>query len=330
MFCGLILSLALSFALSAQSRSVTVLLQDSSSGEPLGYATVSLTKAGASSAFKYALTSDQGKAVLEKVAAGTYTFKAELLGYKTFTKEITVKDDLNLGTIKVDPDKQVLNAASVSATGNPIVIKKDTVEYNASSFKTTDNDVLEDLLKKLPGVEVSEDGSVTANGQTISKITIDGKTFFLDDPQLASKNIPAKIVDKVKVVQKKSDQAQFTGIDDGQEETVIDLSIQKGMMNGLFGNVMAGGGHDWLEKSSSELADNGDWRYQGAAFVGRFTEKSQISVILNANNSYVNVGIPEGNYERVAHDGRIDLNGMGWVCGNTVSVAPRSATILHR
>lgn len=282
MLCGLILSLALSFALSAQSRSVTVLLQDSSSGEPLGYATVSLTKAGASSAFKYALTSDKGKAVLEKVAAGTYTFKAELLGYKTFTKEITVKDDLNLGTIKVDPDKQVLSAASVSATGNPIVIKKDTVEYNASSFKTTDNDVLEDLLKKLPGVEVSEDGSVTANGQTISKITIDGKTFFLDDPQLASKNIPAKIVDKVKVVQKKSDQAQFTGIDDGQEETVIDLSIQKGMMNGVFGNVMAGAGHDWPQNTSY---GDGDWRYQGAAFAGRFTDKSQLSLILNGNNT---------------------------------------------
>lgn len=282
MLCGLILSLALSFALSAQSRSVTVLLQDSSSGEPLGYATVSLTKAGASSAYKYALTTDKGKAVLEKVAAGTYVFKAELLGYKTFTKEITVKDDLNLGTIKVDPDKQVLDAASVSATGNPIVIKKDTVEYNASSFKTTDNDVLEDLLKKLPGVEVSEDGSVTANGQTISKITIDGKTFFLDDPQLASKNIPAKIVDKVKVVQKKSEQAQFTGIDDGQEETVIDLSIQKGMMNGVFGNVMAGAGHDWPQNSSY---GDGDWRYQGAAFAGRFTDKSQLSLILNGNNT---------------------------------------------
>ncbi len=282
MLCGLILSLALSFALSAQSRSVTVLLQDSSSGEPLGYATVSLTKAGASSAYKYALTSDKGKAVLEKVAAGTYMFKAELLGYKTFTKEITVKDDLNMGTVKVDPDKQVLDAASVSATGNPIVIKKDTVEYNASSFKTTDNDVLEDLLKKLPGVEVSEDGSVTANGQTISKITIDGKTFFLDDPQLASKNIPAKIVDKVKVVQKKSDQAQFTGIDDGQEETVIDLSIQKGMMNGIFGNVMAGAGHDWPQNTSY---GDGDWRYQGAAFAGRFTDKSQLSLILNGNNT---------------------------------------------
>ena len=146
--------------------------------------------------------------------------------------------------------------------------------------------MLEDLLKKLPGVEVGEDGSVTSNGQTISKITIDGKTFFLDDPSLASKNIPAKIVEKVKVVQKKSEQAQFTGIDDGQEETVIDLSIQKGMMNGLFGNVMAGGGHDWPENTSSDLVDNnGDWRYQGAMFMGKFTEKSQLSIILNGNNT---------------------------------------------
>lgn len=232
--------LAISFAATAQTRTITVVLQDSSTGEAVGYATVSLAKQGSTSAFKYALSDDKGKATIEKVPAGSYVFKAELLGYKTFSKEITLKESLNLGVIKMDPDKQVLDAASVSATGNPIVIKKDTIEYNATSFKTTDNDMLEDLLKKLPGVEVGSDGSVTANGQTISKITIDGKTFFLDDPQLASKNIPAKIVDKVKVVQKKSDQAQFTGIDDGQEETVIDLSIQKGMMNGVFGNVMAG------------------------------------------------------------------------------------------
>lgn len=274
--------LAISFTASAQSQTVTVVLQDASTGEPVGYATVSLTKAGATSASKYMLTDDKGKAVIEKVPAGAYTLKAELLGYKNFSKEITVKESIDLGTIKMEPDKQVLDAASVSAAGNPIVIKKDTIEYNASSFKTTDNDMLEDLLKKLPGVEVGTDGSVTANGQTISKITIDGKTFFLDDPQLASKNIPAKIVDKVKVVQKKSEQAQFTGIDDGQEETVIDLSIQKGMMNGMFGNVMAGGGHDWPENTSN---GDGDWRYQGAAFVGRFTEKSQLSIILNGNNT---------------------------------------------
>lgn len=283
MFCGLVTMLAFSFAVAAQTtRSVTVVLQDSSSGEPVGYATVSLTKAGANTASKYALTDDKGKAVLDKVAAGSYTVKAELLGYKNYSAEITVKNSVDLGIVKMEPDRRVLNAASVTAAGNPIIIKKDTIEYTATSFKTTDNDMLEDLLKKLPGVEVGSDGSVTANGQTISKITIDGKTFFLDDPQLASKNIPAKIIDKVKVVQKKSEQAQFTGIDDGQEETVIDLSIQKGMMNGLFGNVQIGGGHDWPENTTN---GNGDWRYQGAGFIGRFTEKSQLSIILNGNNT---------------------------------------------
>ena len=141
--------------------------------------------------------------------------------------------------------------------------------------------MLEELLKKLPGVEVESDGTITANGETIKKITIDGKTFFLDDPQLASKNIPAKLIEKVKVVEKKSDQAMFTGIDDGEQETVIDLSMKPGMMQGWFGNVMAGGGHDIPGAGS----DMNDWRYQGAAMVGRFTDKSQISVILNGNNT---------------------------------------------
>ena len=114
--------------------------------------------------------------------------------------------------------------------------------------------MLEELLKKLPGVEVEADGSITANGETITKITIDGKTFFLDDPQLASKNIPAKLVEKVKVVEKKSDQALFTGIDDGEEETVIDLSLKPGMMEGWFGNLMAGGGHD-VPGAGSDMND---------------------------------------------------------------------------
>ncbi len=135
MLCGLIAMLAISFAATAQTRTITVVLQDSSTGEAVGYATVSLAKQGSTSAFKYALSDDKGKATIEKVPAGSYVFKAELLGYKTFSKEITLKESLNLGVIKMDPDKQVLDAASVSATGNPIVIKKDTIEYNATSFK---------------------------------------------------------------------------------------------------------------------------------------------------------------------------------------------------
>ncbi len=278
---------AVSLAFAQSSGTLTLVLTDSSNGDAVGFATVSLTKQGASKAYKYVLSDANGKAVIEKVASGKYTVKAELMGYKPLTQQIEMKGNKDLGTLKMDPDRQVLDAASVSATGNPIVIKKDTIEYNASSFKTTDNDMLEDLLKKLPGVEVSEDGTVTANGQTISKITIDGKTFFLDDPQLASKNIPAKIIDKVKVVDKKSEQAEFTGIDDGNNETVLDLSIQKGMMNGLFGNVMAGAGHDVRKAAAGSTLStgDGDWRYQGAGFLGRFTDKNQLSVIVNGNNT---------------------------------------------
>ena len=148
--------------------------------------------------------------------------------------------------------------------------------------------MLEDLLKKLPGVEVNSDGSITANGETITKITIDGKTFFLDDPQLASKNLPAKMIEKVKVVERKSEQAQFTGIDDGQEEFIIDLSIYKGMMDGWFGNLTAGAGHDAPDKGyyneEHKFADEG-WRYQGGAIVGNFKDHSQLTLILNANNT---------------------------------------------
>lgn len=270
---------------SVQSRTpgaVTLVLKDAGSGEAVGFATVSLTVKGEEKPKYYVLSDDSGVASFAKVSRGTYILKAEIMGYKNVVREITMdRSALNLGEVKMEEDVTVLEAANVTATGNPIIVKKDTIEYNASSFKTSDNDMLEELLKKLPGVEVSEDGSITANGQTINKITIDGKTFFLDDPSLASKNIPAKIIEKVKVVEKKSDQAMFTGIDDGNEETVIDLSIRPGMMQGWFGNIMAGGGHD----VPSPTNDMNDWRYQGAAMIGRFTDKSQLSIILNGNNT---------------------------------------------
>ncbi len=270
------------------SFTVKAKLTDEKTGEPVGFATASLTVKGEKDPAKYVLSDSEGNVNLQKVRKGTYVFKAELMGYKPFTKEITVEKELNLGVLAMAEDAEVLDAANVSAVGNPILVKKDTIEYNAASFKTSDNDMLEDLLKKLPGVEVNSDGTITANGETINKITIDGKTFFLDDPQLASKNLPAKIVEKVKVVERKSEQARFTGIDDGNEETIIDLSIYKGMMNGWFGNLSAGGGHDvpdqgYYGNGKSALKDG--WRYQGAGMVGNFKESSQISLIVNANNT---------------------------------------------
>ena len=278
---AIVATLLFAITLSAQNVNVKVTLQDATTGEPVAFATVSLTPEKGQP--KYTLSDAKGQVTLEKVKPGKYTMKAELLGYVAKEQSVTVANqELNLGIVKLEQDNQMLDAAAVTATGNPIIIKKDTVEYNASSFKISDDNMLVDLLKKLPGIEVSDDGSITSNGETISKITIAGKTFFLDDPQLATQNIPAKLVEKVKVIKKKSEQAEFTGIDDGNDETVIDLSIQKGMMNGLFGNLTAGGGHD-VPSSQNTLMN--DFRWQGGGMLGKFTEKDQISLILNANNT---------------------------------------------
>lgn len=292
-------------------------LTDSKTSEPVAFATASVTVKGEKSPLKYTLTDDQGNATIVKLKKGTYVVRAELMGYKTFTKEVLLEKNLDLGVIKMEEDAEVLDAAKITDIGNPIVIKKDTVEYTASSFKTSDNDMLEQLLKKLPGIEIGSDGSITANGETIKKITIDGKTFFLDDPQLASKNIPAKIVEKVKLVEKKSDQAMFTGIDDGEEETIIDLKLRPGMAQGWFGNIMGGGGHDVPGKNS----DMNDWRYQGAAMVGRFTDKSQISIILNGNNTN-NRGFNDiaGGMMQGMRGGRgMGRGGGGWGGNNGIS-----------
>jgi len=284
-----IAGLLISIGASAQSSSkITLTLKDKTTGDPVGFATVSLIENGKKNTYKYALTDAEGKANIEKVKHGTFTIKAELLGYKTYEQEIKVEKDLALGDILMDIDAEALDAASVSDVGNPIVIKKDTIEYNASSFKTTENDVLEDLLKKLPGVEIDDNGSISVNGKTIDKITVEGKTFFMNDPTIASKNLPAKAIKKIKVIRKKSEQAEFTGIDDGTEENVLDVSVQNGAMNGLFGNLTAGLGHDVPQEGyydDETTWKNDGWRFTDNLFAGRFsTDGTQIAVIGNANN----------------------------------------------
>ena len=281
---------AVAFAAYAQGGvSVSMVLSDSSNGEPVGFATVSLTDTTTAKTYKFSMSAADGKVYILGVRNGVFLLKAEMMGYKTYSNIVKVSGkSVDLGTVRLEPDIQLLEAARVTAVGNQMIVKKDTVEYTASLFKTSDNDMLEELLKKLPGVEVDSDGTITANGETITKVMIDGKEFFLDDPQLATKNIPAKIIEKVKVVEKKSDQAEFTGIDDGDEETVIDLSIKPGMMDGWFGNAMAGGGHDIRQKgyySAENPWYKDGWRYQGAMMAGRFGKKSQLSIILNANNT---------------------------------------------
>ena len=279
---SLLIALLSAWGLSAQQKgnsSLKVRLTDSVSHEPVSYATVYVSKDGTTEKAYYAMTDGDGRGEIANIPAGKYVFVAELMGYYRITHKVELKEGVNdLGEMLMNEDITMLNEVVVTAVGNQVVVKKDTVEYTATLFKTTDNDMLEDLLKKFPGMEVDSDGGITYQGETITKIMIDGKEFFLDDPSLASKNIPAKIINKVKVVNKKSDQAEFTGIDDGEEEKVLDLSVKPGLLESWFGNVAAGGGHDLQ-------TDEHAARYQASGMVGRFTEDNQISIIFNGNNT---------------------------------------------
>lgn len=276
---------AATVAFAQNSFSVKVKLVDSKSGAGIEYPTVSLTKEGRKEVFKYVQGDGEGKAEFKGIPAGKYVVRGILLGYDDYNETITVNKNVDLGTKKMAVQAEFLKGAMVSDVGNPIVIKKDTIEHNVSLMKTSDNEALEDLLKRIPGIEVESDGTITANGKTISKIQIDGKEFFMNDPSLASKNLPAKIVDKVRVVEKKSDQAQFTGIDDGEEETVLDLGIKKGMMNGWMGSLSGGAGTDLRGVDDDGNAIENDFRYQGSGFVANFKESSQLAVIGNINNT---------------------------------------------
>lgn len=250
---------------------IRMVLLDSLAKTPLEYASVVTSYVGGTNK-KYGMSDENGVVTIPNMGVGRATVDVEYMGYKTKSFTYDVKRGANdLGTVYLQEDINMLEAAMVVGIANQMTVKKDTIEYTAASVKVNDSDVLEELLKKLPGIEIDSEGNITANGETVNKIMIDGKTFFLDDPQLATKNIPAKIVDKVRVVERKSDQARFTGIDDGEEETVIDLSVKRGMMNGWFGTLS--GGYGTKE------------RYQAGGMIGKFTENSQISVIGNANNT---------------------------------------------
>ena len=256
----------------AKGTYLKVVLMDSVSKKPIEFATVSAKYIGEQTPGRYALSDDKGVAIIQGMRVGRADVSVEYMGYKTKHLTVDIKKGANdAGEVIMQEDINLLDAVVVSGIANPIVVKKDTIEYNASSFKVNETDMLEELIKKLPGIEIASDGSITANGKTINKIMIDGKTFFLDDPTLATKNLPAKIVEKVRIVERKSDQARFTGIDDGDEETVLDLGIKAGMMKGWFGNLAGGYG-----------TEN---RFEGGAMVGRFTDKTQISIIGNGNNT---------------------------------------------
>ena len=265
---------------------VKLTLKDSKTSEPISWASVYLIPQGDTTITHFALSDEKGDVELDEVPTGKYELNAEIIGYKPHKKVYTFKNwREDLGIIKMEQDAEYLDAASVSAVGNPITVKQDTIEFNASSFKVGENAMLEDLLKKMPGMEVSEDGTVTVNGETVDKITVGGKTFFFNEPGAALKNLPAKLVDKVKVIDKDNEEAAFSGIATKEDkEKVMDIELKEEYTKGWFGNAKAGGGATIPGRNSNELTDDLKALYNGNAMATGYTEKDQLVFIGNAFN----------------------------------------------
>lgn len=258
----------------AQAAVINGILVDSNDTTALIGASVRLLKPTKDSTLvKGGATDINGVFNLSGVNPGKYVLKLSYVGYNDELKHITVGNDgrnVNLGVIKMSTNSIMLKEAVVMGVKTPITVKEDTIEYNADTYKTQANAVVEDLLKRLPGVEVGSDGKITANGKEIKKILVDGKEFFADDPKMASKNLPANMVNKLQVIDRKSDLARLTGVDDGDDETVINLTVKKGMNNGWFGTVNAGYGTDK--------------RYTGNLIANYFNDGNQFTFTGGGNN----------------------------------------------
>jgi hypothetical protein len=273
-FFTILLFLSVNHIAVAQSTgTVKAQIVNSKSREAVEFATVTVVKAADSVTVTNAMTSQTGQVAFNNLAAGNYKLIIRQLGLAQKIQPFTLsvgKMTADLGQIAMDPDVQSLNAILVEGRQAPVRIKKDTVEFNAGSYKTQPNDNVEQLLKKLPGVEVDRDGKVTAQGQQVSKIYVDGKEFFGNDPKAATKNLPADAIAKIQVIDDKTEKSKNTGIDDGQREKVLNLTLKEDKKKGWFGNVSAAGG-------------NTD-RFLGQFNVNRFDKQKQFSALFLSNN----------------------------------------------
>lgn len=190
-----------------------------------------------------AITAKDGAFHLKGIAAGSYTLRVSFVGYKTHTTPIRLeKQSLTLPTITLQAEGEVLEGVKVVGKTSDVVIKGDTIEFHAGNFTTNQGAVVADLIKKLPGASIDENGNITINGKTVKQIMVDGKRFFEGDPKVAANNLPAEVVEKVQVLDRDSEAARLSGFSDGNEETVINLTIKAGKKKGLFGTAYAGAG----------------------------------------------------------------------------------------
>src|SRR4051812_41129445 len=316
-----LLSLVLfSFSMLAQEKgTIKGSLLDTTVRQPVADATITIMKAADSSLVSFSRSNHKGDFSLGRLDQGKYRLLITHISYRNVSRpfEITESNrNIDFGYLPLINKSVLLDTVSVVQEAAPVTLRNDTIEYNASSFKTKPNAVLEDLLKKLPGVQVDKDGKIKANGEDVKKVLVDGKQFFGDDPKTATKNLPADIVDKVQVFDKKSEQSQFTGFDDGNSEKTINLTVKPNKKNGAFGKFSGGAGTEE--------------RYQANLNFNQFKGERQFSALGMANNtnkqgfSFVDIlnfsgglggGIQKNGGEVVINSGSLPMQGMN--NGNT-------------
>src|SRR6187402_1964965 len=219
---------------------------DSATTKPLGFATVTVFNAADTAIITYRLSTPEGDF---KVPGIPLNINCRVVisysGYSIFRKEFTITASqtiLDIGSVTLTTDAKTLDEILVYSERPPVIMKKDTVEFNASSFKTLPNALVEDLLKKLPGVMVDRDGNITVNGKPVNRILVDGKTFFGDDPKMASRNLPSQVIDKVQVTDDKEEMLRNGDDNANNVGKVINLTLKKGIKKSMFGKAYAGGG----------------------------------------------------------------------------------------
>ena len=276
MMIGAVLLFMTSLSVLAQTKNIEVSgrVMEAETGEPAIQANVQLLSLPDSTYINGAATSIDGTFTLPKAAAGNYALKFTYVGFKTKVLPLKLtadKTERNIGTITLETDAVMLEEAVVTAEAAKVQVVEDTLLYNAAAYRTPQGAMLEELVRKLPGAEIDDSGNVKINGKQVSKLLVGGKEFFGGDVATGLQNLPVEMIDRIKTYDQQSDAARLTGIDDGEEETVLDLTVKKGMNKGWLMNFdIAGGTED---------------RYSGRATVNYYNDNAQATIIGNMNNT---------------------------------------------
>ncbi len=278
-FLSLFLTVTLfSGAQESDQLNISGYLIDAEMKEPVIQASVQLFKVADSTFVGGTVTSERGNFSLEAPSNGTFRLRISSIGFHTIQREVTLRrnQSVDLGRLLMSPDAVVLEEAVVTGRAAQVVARKDTLIFSPEAYRTPEGSAIEELIKRMPGAEVDEDGNITMNGKAVKKILLDGKEFMLGDIETALKNLPVNIIQNVKFYDQQSDQARITGIEDGNKETVLDFSIKKGMNRGYMTNL--------------DLASGTEQRYASRGMGSMFTDKVRFMLMGNANNKEENAG----------------------------------------